>query len=148
MQDISTQALDAYTQHVLSDRTMSPAERARHATVAITSHVMQESRLPMDTDLPVEVGVTEQMERDLEIQADVNMAALMCHSMEVFDWLDDQFSEDGQALPGLIKLAREVSDQKLQDSLTAGVLYIPEGVSFDKENWHPTVVLPEIEEEP
>lgn len=119
MQDISTQTLDAYTQFILRDQAMAPADRARHAGVAITSHVMQEFRLAMDTTLPVEEGVIEQMERDLEIQADVNMNDLMSKSMEVFEWIEGQFPE-GQTLPGLVELVREVSAQKLVDETIEG----------------------------
>lgn len=130
MQDISTQALDAYTQHILSDRTMSHTERARHAAVAITSHVMQEFRLPMDTELPVDEDEVDTLIWGLDHKANDFDDALMQQCREAFK--------------AIAFVPENVSAQKLQDSLTAGILYIPEGVSFDKENWHPTVVLPEV----
>jgi hypothetical protein len=124
MQDISTQTLDAYTQHILGDQTMTPADRARHATVAIASHVMQEFRLPMDTDLPVDHGITEQMERDLETEANVNMNALVDQSMDAWEWLEEQFPEDEDYF-----LEDEVSDQKLAD---ADILVLPKGMDIDE----------------
>lgn len=123
MKSIESTQVDAYVQQVCSDRALSPAERAQHAAAAISVHVMQEAGLLLNTPLPIEDGLIELHEEHLEAKAERSMNHLYEKSYEAFEFIEDAFPEYAGA----------------------GILYIPETLTFNDAEWPAgPIVMPTI----
>lgn len=85
---IDTTAIDGYAQEVLSDRSMSPAERAQNVAAAMHVYVMTEMRLPVATALPLSEEVFEAYANHLEVRAGHMMNDLYEKSFEAYEALE------------------------------------------------------------